>query len=88
MTIGLQYQVPTIRAGERRWRLRKLVRSTTQRQAQERIVEQSVNVVVPRIMEGISAVEQITPYEHVQERIVEQSVYVAYRMVEFLCTAR
>ena len=56
----------------------------TQRQAPERIVEQSVNVVVPPIMEGISAVEQITPHEHVQERIVEQSVYVAHRMVDFL----
>ena len=48
----------------------------TQREAPERIVEQSVNVVVPPIMEGISAVEQTTPHEHVQEREVEQSVNV------------
>ena len=51
---------------------------------QQRIVEQSEYVVVPPIMEGISAVEpeawwclceQIAPHGHVQERIVKQSVY-------------
>ena len=31
-----------------------------------------VNVVVPPIMEGLSAVVRIAPHEHVQERIVEQ----------------
>ena len=57
------------------------------RQAPERVVERCVNVAVPPIMEGISAVEQITTHEHVQERLVEQSVYVAHRVEEF-CAQR
>ena len=35
-----------------------------------------VDIVVGPIMEGVSAVVQITPHEHVHGRIVEQSVYV------------
>ena len=82
----LQRQGPEIHSVRRRLKLRTLGILTewdkrVARQAPERFVEQSVYVVVPPIMEGISSVEQITPHEQVQERIVEQSVNVVVRPI-------